>query len=368
MAPKDTIWSLEAHTAAKHEILRRYLGAWFPILATYNKQILYVDGFCGPGRYMEGEPGSPILAIQEAVQHGKRLDKNQLYFFFVDERQDRIDHLQSEVDEMKLPSNFHCKLSKSTFDQEMTRILDKRDKRHAKNEPPIPTFAFVDPFGFEGLPFAIIQRMLSNPKTEVFINFMADFVNRFLTHPVENVRNRIVELFGTQDALNIAQNSANRIEELRHLYQAQLKTSARFVRYFEMKDGNNRTIYYLFFASNSTLGHEKMKEAFWSVDGTNGFSFSDATVAGAEQMLLFDINDTPRQLGNCLVAQFRGKTMTVGEIERFVIDETSFLGKHMRGALDLLEKENGIAVHTVKTDGTRRRGKYFPNEVIVTFR
>lgn len=36
--PKETIWEIEPHTQAKHEILRRYLSAWFPILGKYNKE------------------------------------------------------------------------------------------------------------------------------------------------------------------------------------------------------------------------------------------------------------------------------------------------------------------------------------------
>ena len=39
--PKDTIWEIEPHTQAKHEILRRYLGAWFPILGTHNQRVVY---------------------------------------------------------------------------------------------------------------------------------------------------------------------------------------------------------------------------------------------------------------------------------------------------------------------------------------
>ena len=34
MSIDDVIWQLEPHTKAKHELLRYYLGAWFPILAT----------------------------------------------------------------------------------------------------------------------------------------------------------------------------------------------------------------------------------------------------------------------------------------------------------------------------------------------
>lgn len=59
MAPDSTQWRLEPHTAAKHEILRRYMNAWFPILGSYHGRVVFLDGFAGPGIYADGEPGSP---------------------------------------------------------------------------------------------------------------------------------------------------------------------------------------------------------------------------------------------------------------------------------------------------------------------
>ncbi len=49
--PKTTIWTPDAHTLAKHVILRRYLGGWFPILGQggHNPRLVYLDGFSGPG-------------------------------------------------------------------------------------------------------------------------------------------------------------------------------------------------------------------------------------------------------------------------------------------------------------------------------
>ena len=35
-APKTILWAMDDHTRAKHEILRRYLDAWLPIMTTYN--------------------------------------------------------------------------------------------------------------------------------------------------------------------------------------------------------------------------------------------------------------------------------------------------------------------------------------------
>lgn len=61
----ETLWNIEPHTAAKHTILRNYLGAWFGILGQRFSHILYIDGFCGPGRYQGEEVGSPIIALDE---------------------------------------------------------------------------------------------------------------------------------------------------------------------------------------------------------------------------------------------------------------------------------------------------------------
>ena len=37
--PKETIWQIEEHTIAKHQILANYLKAWFPIISRFNKTI-----------------------------------------------------------------------------------------------------------------------------------------------------------------------------------------------------------------------------------------------------------------------------------------------------------------------------------------
>ena len=81
----ETLWHLERHTKAKHEILRRYLQAWFPIMGRWNGRILYIDGFAGPGEYLEGEPGSPVIAINTAIEHGLKLN-TELVFRFIEAR------------------------------------------------------------------------------------------------------------------------------------------------------------------------------------------------------------------------------------------------------------------------------------------
>jgi hypothetical protein len=55
------VWRLDRHTLAKHEILRPYLRAWFPIMSKYNGWLVFFDGSAGPGSYEKEEPGSPLM-------------------------------------------------------------------------------------------------------------------------------------------------------------------------------------------------------------------------------------------------------------------------------------------------------------------
>ena len=43
----DTLWIPDAHTLAKHAILRRYLQAWLPIMSRWNRRGVVIDGFAG---------------------------------------------------------------------------------------------------------------------------------------------------------------------------------------------------------------------------------------------------------------------------------------------------------------------------------
>lgn len=356
----QSLWDIEPHTKAKHEILERYLDAWFPILATYNQRIVYIDGFCGPGRYKGGEDGSPIIAIKKALNHFGRLQNREISFIFIDERKDRIDHLKSEIASMNIPSNFLIHTDVSEFEKTVGQILNDLK---SKNLNLAPTFAFVDPFGFKGIPFSLVKELLSNPKTEVFINIMADFINRFVEHPDANTRQHIIDLFGTTQALQAIANGNNRLETLRQLYQTQLETCAKYVRYFEMQDEQGRIIYYLFFASKHPLGFVKMKEAFWKVDPESGFHFSDKTNPG--QLILLS-TDPSRDLIKIVAKRFSGQQAKVSEIKKFVEEETSYISKHMRQALNYMEADGNISVEPLKSDGTKRtRG--FPDTVIVNF-
>lgn len=359
--PTETLWEIDPHTTAKHEILRRYLEAWFPILGSYHPRIVYIDGFAGPGRYKGGELGSPVIALNVAMNH-RKAHQGELVFWFIDEREDRIEHLKRELAGMTIPAHFNVRAEAGRFHEKVGPVLESIE---ADGSQVAPTFAFIDPFGFSGIPFSLIERLLKHARTEAFITFMVDAFNRFLEHPKDTVVQHIVDAFGTDTAIRIAEAQGNRIEGLRTLYQSRLQQAAEYVRYFEMRDRNDRTQYYLFFASNHELGHLKMKEAMWKVDPDGEFRFSDAT--NPNQLVLFGA-DTTSVLVEQLRKEFAGKGPVRGaQVRKFVENKTAYLKRHMTTALRLEEKAGRIKGEPKKLNGKPRKARTYPDDARISF-
>jgi len=356
--PKETTWEAKPHTKAKHEILRRYLGAWFAILGKSHPRIVYIDGFCGPGCYSGGESGSPIVVLNAAINHGYA--KSEILFWFVDNDEEKINFLKQQLKEKKIPGNLMVKCECGEFATKLEGIL-----KFLKGRDSIlpPTFVFIDPFGFKEVPFALIKGLLEHPRCEVLVTFMVDSMNRWLTH--HNVNQHIVDFFGTEECLSINQMRGDRKENLRKLYQRRLEEFAKFVCFFEMKNRKNRPIYFLFFATNNEKGHKKMKEAMCRVDQGGKFVFSDAKDPNQISLKL----DNTTELEEKLVSEFKDKgILTVGTVREYVENETDyFLEKHMKAVLKSLESLEKIKVEPFKTDGKKRRKNTFPDNALVTF-
>ncbi|MCY4550642.1 MAG: three-Cys-motif partner protein TcmP [Defluviicoccus sp.] len=356
-APTATIWDLDPHTRAKHEILRRYLQAWTPILTQGGfPEILYVDGFAGPGRYSAGEDGSPIIALRAALGPASRSAAT-IRFLFIEEKEDRARILEEIVSEMDVPANIKVEVrGQETFEAVFRPILMSYG---AKGVRPPPIFAFIDPFGWTGAPFSMVQEIMGYRSCEVLINFMYEEINRFIGLP-DQVRN-FDTFFGTRDWRDGAalRDPRERRPFFHNLYLRQLREAARakFVRSFEMRNERDRVDYYLFYASNNLLGLRKMKEAMWKVDESGEFTFSDAT--DPNQAVLFEPQPRHDVLRRQILERFADREVTVKEIETFVLAETAFRETHYkRDVLRRLELANPPTIEIIDPPAGRRRGTY----------
>lgn len=240
--------------------------------------------------------------------------------------------------------------------EDLTKTLEEQQKRLA------PTFAFIDPFGFSGVPLALIARLLSFDKCEVFFNFMYDFVNRFAT--AGNVDHHLEAIFGTDEYLTagVYDSADQRREFLLDLYERQLREAAGFpyVLRFDMYNRQGHNTYSMFYGTRSLTGVELMKSAMWSVDPVSGKRFSDREIDGLPFATSVDV----RPLRLAILDHFRGKSVTVEEVKTFTLVETDYSASHYnRLVLAPLERNKVIEV----VSSTRKRAGTFPAGTVIRF-
>ena len=329
MPPKTTLWPLESHTLGKHLVLQRYLQAWLPVMSTWNGRILFIDGFAGPGRYSSGEDGSPIIALKALAMHASRERITaEVSFVFIEKEEDRARFLDGLVTQLspELPSSCRVKVINGVFDDTMTSVLDQLDQQAAALAP---AFVMVDPFGVAGPPMSVLARILRNDRSELYISFMYEAINRFGETP--EFQAHLDDLFGSPDwreCFQIHDPDLGRAR-LYDLYDRQLRNAgAKYVIHFELFEGH-RLVYSIFFATQHAAGCSKMKEAVWHIAPFGDYSFRGGTKGQLTLGLRAVDTSLLRQQ---LLDEFAGRGwVTIEEVEVFVrSDRTLFHCGHLK--------------------------------------
>jgi three-Cys-motif partner protein len=357
--PTEVTWPLDPHTQGKHEVLRQYLGAWFPILGSTSDRIVFIDGFAGPGEYKGGEKGSPLVALDVFRQHQATL-KAEVNFFFIEKDPKRATYLQGLIDTLQptLPKNCIVKVKPGAFDETMTSVLDSLD---AKGTKLAPAFVMADPFGVSDPPMSVLERILKNEKAEVYVSFMYEYISRFKATP--EFEKPLTRLFGTEEwRAGVDLQGDEKKDFFYGLYEKQLrKAGAKQVVHFDLYEGN-RLVYAIFFASQSWLGADKMKWAIWKVVPFGDFAFR-GTQSG--QLPLFGVEPDDKPLRKVLQDRFRGKGwIPISRIKEFVgSDQTDYHTSHIkRLVLVPMEKEKLIEVQS-----PRKKPLFYPDGTKIKF-
>lgn len=362
-------WAIDPHTRAKHQILDSYLKGWFPKLTSFQDKVIYLDGFAGRGRYTDGTEGSPLIALRALVshQHLKRMDHCKFIFWFIEANKDNEAALRRELNaffeehDTGSGPDIGIDLTHNTFEKTGRELAKQLDEKGGKIAP---TFAFIDPFGYTGLPMDLIKSLFGNSQSEVLVNFMVGFVQRFIER--EGQEAAIESLFGlpADQVMAGKLSDAKRVEHLRDVYMAQLKEVGGFeyVRSFAMTNHTGNVSYYLVHGTHHREGVKLMKAAMWKADPGGGSVFQDR-LHGVE--VLFDPAPDTEPLRAELLSVFAGRSaVPIDEIEWHTILETPYRETHVRPILTVLEKRGIITVRRNATRGfpSGRAWIDFPND------
>ena len=184
-------WTYWEHPRVKHELLGKYLKVWVSKLGSVYKRLYYFDGFAGRGEYEDKTLGSPIIAMRVANEVAKKKLGSEVVCVFIEKDLDNSENLKTVVEEYA--PEYPCVKAHCVHGEFATVISDILEDVGARLAP---SFFFIDPFGFSGIPFRVIKDILSIRGTETFFPVMYRDISRFLASP--NVEHVFDELFGTK--------------------------------------------------------------------------------------------------------------------------------------------------------------------------
>jgi three-Cys-motif partner protein len=375
----DVLLRMEPHTKAKHKILEAYLKAWFPILSRWNGKIVYLDGFAGPGEYDDGSPGSPIIAIEVARTHRLQLAREVL-FIFIEKELGRYQHLRKLLDQRyqhkqngvyeKLPSNFRVYTHLGEFNTVMSQVLKGLKEKGASLAP---TLAFVDPFGYSDINVQVLADILSFEKCELLITYMVGFLDRFaydVAHRYSIKKaflitdEQIKEIIAIQERKKREERWLALLRDriLAYMKEREADKKEVYPLYFRTIDRNNNTMYYLVHFTKSPKGREVMKEAMWKIGREGEYVFSDVDFQQGVVSILDYIEDKiwMEQAARQVYEHFKGKTVDLEEISRFVIIDTPYIWR--KEILKRLETRGNIEVI-----GMRQKSLTYPEGIRIRF-
>ncbi len=354
-------WGYKEHTRVKHEILQKYISGWIRILGKWNRRVCYFDCFAGRGEYEDGSKGSPLIAMEKASALKKQFDYlDRIECVFIERDSDNYKNLKFlvEIEKNDNPEKYE-KISIEPINNEFANVCENILKK--LRDDPAPSFFFIDPFGFKGVPFDLIKKILSIEKTEVFITFMIRDVNRFLESSKHRIS--IEELYGTdnvQEILGKRYAGIDKEDALLSLYRDRLHNGANVKYTFPFKvsmDKTQQTTYYLIHATNHPKGCELMKEIMFRVGTEGRFGY----LGPAEgQMTLMQCDDLSK-FKNFLMNRFKDQTLSYQNVRYKTLMGVLFIQKHYRQALKELSNEGKILIK-----GAGPRGG-LPDDALITF-
>jgi three-Cys-motif partner protein len=194
---------------------------------------LLIDGFAGPGRYLGGEEGSPLIMLRSLLEHRDVVRKRNTVFtfLFIEPNADRVEHLRTEIAALGvLPENVKVLGPfRGNFADQMTELLARIEGKRL-----VPTFAFLDPFGYSDTAVGLTGQMLRFPKCEVLIYVPLYNIARFVGEAgQEAVLN---SLYGSE-AWKVARDVEGfeaKQDVLHDLFADALRQHTTHVRSFEM--------------------------------------------------------------------------------------------------------------------------------------
>lgn len=292
---KDLFANKQPQSQTKHDILAYYLKPWITIISRHFKKAAYVDGFAGPGACDSGEACSPVLAAQILSEHGGGIE---IHLFAIEKRQEIFRRLIENLDPFR--NRLRIEAICDSFRSALPRVI----KAIATG---VPSFFFIDPYGYKDVRFDDIESILRLGHSEVLVHFPYNGIIRGLGVPA--VHDTIDHYYGQA---NVARTLGKATpEEKKDLVVTKFEEGFRrlgcYTRSFEINmPWADRPYFYMVYMTREPIGYIIMNDLWMKLEKEREELQSGGTISlfGIESL-----NATQETLMDFLTSLFAGRTV-----------------------------------------------------------
>lgn len=331
-------WDRKPHTAAKHDVLERYLEAWWPIMLNTFRRVTYVEGFAGPGVYTKGEPGSPIIALR-TLNAASAMDKP-VDLIFVDRERECLSRLGDEIRRHVPALRPLAREPVLAHGNAADEIVPRLDALGAWGGG---IFVVLDSWGNVAVPLDLVRRF-ARPGSEVFVTFGGRFWRQF-GQALDPAWDRVFGSPQWRGVKDVEGGGPAKARFLANTYRAALHgVGFPYLLDFELIDDRGEHLY-LIHATTHERGLARMKDAVWAVDPVRGVGFRDprGEVEG-QGTLAFEFAWRPNvaPLKKLVREWLATRPMTLDDVRKKAFFETVYKTSHASEAVRALLAEGSL--------------------------
>ena len=158
-------------------IVTEFFKAYFPII--YNStsaDVWYLDLFCGPGIYEDGNKSTPLVLLDVINQFKNNSVREHIKLVFNDHNSNYTDSLRSEIEK-------HPVMSKLKYKPSITCLKASQVDLSKYTSNNLPIFSFVDPWGYKDVSTAQVWQLVKNRGSDCVLFFNANRILQDINKP-----------------------------------------------------------------------------------------------------------------------------------------------------------------------------------------
>ena len=219
---------------------------------------MYVDGFSGPWKSGDEalDDTSFMIAIKKLREVREGLAKvgrrPNIRCMFIEKEPGPYGALEAAVRNV---TDIQVETLNGAFEHSIPEVLKFVGKAFS--------LVFIDPTGWAGFGLKQITPILQHRPGEVLVNFMFDYINRFLDDPRPDIASSFTELFGGPGWETAVRTAVRREDAIVDLYRERMRSAGGFTHVTStrvLKPTHDRSYFYLVYGTRHFKGLVEFRE------------------------------------------------------------------------------------------------------------